>query len=415
MNDAMNWKGRTAALTPPQTPRMTKTESTAEIALDACPKCNIPLTDPDGLGLCSACGYCRSLASAKAGAFAPTSKLKAPRWVKALGLVEFWQLMRIAPAWLWVFCAATLAVIPTSLLADHRLPQWSRERAHFSAGELGVGLLLLIVGQVWSVSMLKQLKEAVEYGDMLHPMRLISIALRRLPDTRWPLTLTGSGLSAMLAAVFWVGGLGWWFYAEVNEDGEPDPAVKQAEIASERQREFQRELQRIKTGQELALRGGRAAIPARPNGGGGNGPGAGDAFGPGGKARPGPVNNGGKANPNPAANAAGGGALDPRPTEKCVVIGYVKDEAGKVTGLVVAALREGKLKYAGVVQKGLDAAESQSLIGKLAGMVDARPLLDGIDVKAVWVKPELFCEIHRSGFDLKGQLIDPFFKGLIED
>jgi len=43
----------------------------------SCPRCKQPLVDPQGLGWCKACGYCRSLAETETKGIAPPSPLNA--------------------------------------------------------------------------------------------------------------------------------------------------------------------------------------------------------------------------------------------------------------------------------------------------------------------------------------------------
>src|SRR5262245_20738063 len=114
---------------------------TAALAGTACPRCDTPLIDPESLGLCRRCGYCRALAQAPPFVAVPHA---APRWASALGLVGVWQQLCLVPAGTWLILGATLTVLPLSYLADHRLSPASRERALWSTVQLGVGLAVLL-------------------------------------------------------------------------------------------------------------------------------------------------------------------------------------------------------------------------------------------------------------------------------
>jgi hypothetical protein len=172
-----------------------------------CPRCETPLIDPDSLGLCPRCGYCRSLAQAPPLQTVPRA---APRWASALGLVGFWQLLCLLPAGTWLVLGATLTVLPLSYLADHRLAAASRERAVWSAVQLGVGVAVMLAGQAWTFSLLRLRRERVSLVSVLFPLELWPTAFRWLPDTREALCLTAGGLATILSAVLWVGGLMYW-------------------------------------------------------------------------------------------------------------------------------------------------------------------------------------------------------------
>jgi hypothetical protein len=36
-------------------------------------------------------------------------------------------------------------------------------------------------------------------------------------------------------------------------------------------------------------------------------------------------------------------------------------------------------------------------------------------MEAIWVKPQVFCEVRQSGFDRDGHLTDPSFKDLLAE
>ena len=107
--------------------------------------------------------------------------------------------------------------------------------------------------------------------------------------------------------------------------------------------------------------------------------------------------------------------VDPRPTAECVVIGYVlADDGESLGGLVVATLREDKLTYAGVVERGLTPETGKELLARLKKLHREEPLIRNLNLKAIWVKPSVFCEVHQSGMDEQGRLRDPKFKAILE-
>src|SRR4051794_28944721 len=77
-----------------------ETEAAAPADPSLCPRCGGKLTNPDGLGWCPGCGYCRSLEEEKAVA-PPPPEPAAPRKPSFLGATEFGEAMRHVPRWAW--------------------------------------------------------------------------------------------------------------------------------------------------------------------------------------------------------------------------------------------------------------------------------------------------------------------------
>jgi hypothetical protein len=100
---------------------------------------------------------------------------------------------------------------------------------------------------------------------------------------------------------------------------------------------------------------------------------------------------------------------DTRPTVQCAIIGYVPDERGVPTTLVLARVNEGKLVYCGIVKRGFLPEELEELREVLSKTVRAQPLIKGLQQEAVWVRAGAFCDVHQSGIDAAGLLIEPSF------
>src|SRR5947209_929072 len=65
-----------------------------------CPRCGGKLTNPEGLGWCPSCGYCRSLDEGVSKAAVAVSQ--GPQKPSPLGIVEFFEMLGKLPFWLWV-------------------------------------------------------------------------------------------------------------------------------------------------------------------------------------------------------------------------------------------------------------------------------------------------------------------------
>jgi bifunctional non-homologous end joining protein LigD len=99
---------------------------------------------------------------------------------------------------------------------------------------------------------------------------------------------------------------------------------------------------------------------------------------------------------------------------QCVVIGYLIDPDKTLAGLVLAALDGEELRYAGIVRRGFTPETSKELLKRLSPLVRPTPLIPELQLSAIWVKPQVFCEVHQSGYDDQAHLLNPKFAGLLK-
>lgn len=177
---------------------------------NACPRCDKPLIDPDGLGWCRACGYCRSLEEerAKQPLDAPAP---APGKSSPFGIVEFGRLLVHLPSWLWVLLGGFGLVVLMSLPAMLTLPEGMLSRCLWSTVQIIVGVLMILAAQFWALMELADSDDRLGAKDGIISGRLWVLTLARLPETRKQVWLAAWGLAAILAALFLIGGLSHWF------------------------------------------------------------------------------------------------------------------------------------------------------------------------------------------------------------
>ncbi len=181
----------------------------APSASSACPRCAGNLIDPNGLGWCKACGYCRSLEEERARA--PLQPAAAPREASRLGLAEFCGLLAKLPTWFWTLLAGIAAVLVCSLPPMLALPGESLPRCVWCTAQIVLGVLMIFAAQAWLVMLLAADDERLSFKDAILPGRVWALAFGRLPLTSRQLSLAVWGLAAILAAVFLIGGLSHWF------------------------------------------------------------------------------------------------------------------------------------------------------------------------------------------------------------
>jgi hypothetical protein len=175
---------------------------------DACPRCQSKLIDPQGLGWCRGCGYCRSLEEDKA-ALAPTASV-APR-ESLLGLVELGELLALLPSWFWTLLGGIVTIVLLTLPPALVLPQEGLARALWCTLQIAVGLLIILAAQGWALMMIAAEDERLSGKDLVFSFRLWSLAFARLPRLRCPVWLGVWGIATILSAIFLVGGLTHWF------------------------------------------------------------------------------------------------------------------------------------------------------------------------------------------------------------
>jgi hypothetical protein len=341
------------------TPRPSKSAASASVSVD-CPKCGTRLISPDTLGLCENCGYCRSLEEGGGPASGIEGSSKAA--AAADGAAALWQTMRVLPRWTWVLIGGAALILGLSIVGDALLPDESLPRALCSTTQLAGGFLLIIGTQIYGVLRVSA-KDASAGGHefFLFSPRLWTLIVRELPATRWLVYLECWGATLAISAVVIIGGFSYWtqFYRPrsfVDQD------LRKAAEAQEQ-------------GKTL---GDPSAIKGLPN------------------------------TDQPGDDVKN----DPRPTTQCAIIGYVPDEEGLPTALVLARLNQGKLVYCGTVKRGFLPKEAEELRDLLAKSVRAEPIIKGLKQEAVWVKAGNYCDVHQSGVDTSGFLIDPSFDKL---
>lgn len=335
-----------------------------------CPRCGGKLVNPGSLGWCRNCVYCQSLENETAqGILNGNGSRKA----SALGLMELYEVAQRTPPWVWALLGGFTALLLGSVILDNVFPkQDSLLRAVWTTAQIVIGLLAIIGAQIWlAILIVSQTDEDLSPKDFLFSFKLWNLAIAYLPQTRKPVTLGGWGLTAIMSGFCLIGGLGYWwqFYkpARVANTGLRIAAQNQVDAAG---RTLEESLQDFANTQDLTKD---------------------------------------KNDPNKDESAK----VDTRPAVECVVIGYLV-EGDRLAGLVLATAKDDRLQFAGVVRKGFTDKVTRELSKKLAMIEILKPLIPNLSLSAIWVKPEVFCEVHQSGIEADGKLIAPNFKVLMK-
>ncbi|MDE2229616.1 MAG: DNA ligase D [Alphaproteobacteria bacterium] len=109
--------------------------------------------------------------------------------------------------------------------------------------------------------------------------------------------------------------------------------------------------------------------------------------------------------------------------QEFVICGYTPPKKSGRTGfasLIIGYYEEEKLRYAGHVGTGFTQETLRDLAVRLTRLrTDQRPIAGPLPVlgrrNAIWVRPELVCEVEFTGWTQDGVLRQPSFQGLRED
>jgi len=97
-----------------------------------------------------------------------------------------------------------------------------------------------------------------------------------------------------------------------------------------------------------------------------------------------------------------------------VVIGYRSNRHGGMNSLLVAALKDGALRYVGEVGHGLTGPLQQRLAPLLAQYACDQPIVP-CSKTACWVQPEIYCQVKFFGWTEGGRLRFPCFQSVLSD
>jgi hypothetical protein len=354
----------------------TDTPPATEGAASVCPRCGGRLSNPAGLGWCPKCGYCRSLqeeANLPAALGKPAAVKSSP-----LGVVEFFHLLGRVPGWFWVLAGGGAVLTSLAAAADFLLPDNCLARALCSTVPVGLGLIGLLAAQVWAILLIGAEDDALGAKDVILSARLWRLTLQRLPRTRKPVWLGGWSVTTVLCAALIVGGFSYWyqFYKpkRTADRGLRDVAALAAAAADN-------------DGGEKSLEDAVGDFAGKQD-----------------------LTDKDKEKKKKEEASK----VDRRPTTQCVIIGYLTDPENKLSGLVLATTDGKRLRYAGVVKRGLGDEARQELQERLGKLVLPGPFLPGLKLEAVWVKPAVFCDVHHSGYDGRGLLQEPNFKEILD-
>lgn len=334
-----------------------------------CPRCHGKLVNPQELGWCPKCGYCRSLekdrATAKLVNEAPPTKSVFNRFGEA------GEMIGKIPGWGWTAAAGFCAIVALACLANHYLPQQD-SLARALIGLIGVvaSIVVILCLNLWSLFLLGANDENLSPKHVIFCLAIWRKVCMKLPETRRQFCTGIWTLTVLFTSLFIVGGFDyWWELYKPKRVAKTEllSAASALSKAADDSKSLTESVEDFAKKQDLAN----------------------------------------KLDPNKKAEDSA------KITTQCVIVGYMLNEDKQLSGLVVGALLSDRVRFAGVVRKGWDEKQSVELLTALKPLIQPKSYIPGLNLNAIWVKPEAFCEIQHQDFDKEQHFIAPQFKAIL--
>jgi hypothetical protein len=169
-----------------------------------CPQCQKPLVDPHGLGWCQACGYCGSLGAVVS---APKPSAAAgPEDAEASSASSTGQ----SPPWTLALLVGVVVLATATWAISRSVPLRPLPRATWTTVQVIAGVLVMLVGQCYGVIRVAPEEATLHAIDVIVPFRLYGMIFSRLPKLCSVLFFAAWGLTLIVTALLFVGGLQHW-------------------------------------------------------------------------------------------------------------------------------------------------------------------------------------------------------------
>lgn len=337
-----------------------------------CPKCQGKLVNPESLGWCPNCGYCRSLEETRTGMFDATSM---SNWNRVFS----WRILVEWACMLWTIPAAMLLGAAVCFFAPLSLPPEPDQAtlATYTTILIGSGVVIVLLAQLWILLLIAPHHEGVGAKDMILPFRLWYLALRELRQTRVPISVVTFGVTLIVGGVLELADMAFW-RTGFQKPARPEAAKgggapeRGKRVADKSLRDAARDLDKKGFQKEAARDAQRPLEKIRPD--------------------------------------------QKRESAQCVILGYIGTPAPEgreeISALALGTMQGTRLVYAGLCRHGVQ--DDQELRQRLVPLdPETAAPVSGLPNKVTWVKPTVFCEVEHAGRDELGRLKEIHYKGLL--
>lgn len=314
-----------------------------------CPKCGAPRTGKAQLGWCLSCGYHPELE--------PTED-------------DQQELPPPDRTWVGILVTGLVLMVILSVAGHFLTRPNSLPRARWGVAQLLIAAFLLAGANIWAYLHVFHEDERV---GLLSPIRLWAAVIGMLPQTRKPLYVGSWSLTALLGAIFVVGGQTYWLdhMRRGRIPNAPDVGLKKlgggAAAKENAVDDFANVVGATEEPSDLAMKNDAAELDQDDD-------------------------------------RLPSGA--PRINQRFTIVGYTGSPMNK---FVLAQEVPGGFVYVGLVSQGLTQAVKDMASKKLKPA--SKSPLGTTFVQANWVQPQVQCEIEYTHVNSSGLIEDALFRG----
>jgi len=331
-----------------------------------CEKCNAPIKS-DVVAVCRSCGWYASLGTyvevcaqweeeedEDGQPVAPPQPSHLQVWLDLL------------PRWAWILTASVAVVIAESVVARLVTPAGSYARTVWSLVQLTTGALVFVGIHIFNFMTVAAVDADMGVMDLvLKPIKTWLRTFRGLPARLWIVDSAACGLTAAVMSIVVIGGIPYYVLWDWGFKQPPKQNLMGAVMSQMQKVEDKGGADNL----EDAVKDFASSQDAQAQ----------------------------QPKPKPAP--------PPREQADCVILGYRIDGDKRITMLILATARHGRLVYAGHVVPELTDDEMADLAGKLESVKTTQPFVP-IHTTATWVDPKFTCRVTFKKRSKRGSLTD---------
>jgi hypothetical protein len=318
--------------------------------------------DWDGGFFCPACGYHPTLKRCM--------EVEKPQPVVETGPENLWEAI---PHWAWVLIFGVVGIVAASVAVRLSFSGSPRLLAGWGVAQIAISEFATLVAHVLALIHASTKSDRYSPFDLLmKPLALWGPTFAMLPKNAWRVWMFAWGQTAMICAVLIIGGLNFsalfddWGVAKRSNTNLVSAIEVHARENGEDEESLEDALNKTATaGDEIAPN--EEALPVET------------------------------------------------PTVECLIFGYRKNLEGKPTSLLLATTVKGRMKYVGMISVvGIPEEALQTLVARMPNLAQKNPFIK-CRFKAVWLRPQLMCEVEYKEWTRSNLLLKPQFRQLLAE
>ncbi|MBT4866253.1 MAG: hypothetical protein HON53_14210 [Planctomycetaceae bacterium] len=318
--------------------------------------------DWDGRSFCPACGFHPALNRCV--------EVERPQPVVETGPENLWEAI---PTWAWVLIFGVVGIVAGSVAVRLSFSGSPRLLAGWGVAQIAIAEFTSLVAHVLALIHASSKSDRYSPFDLLmKPLALWRPTFSTLPKSAWRVWMFAWGQTAMICAVLIIGGLNFsalfddWGVKKNSSANLVQAIADQARENGEDEESLEDALNKTAT--------------------------AGDDIAP-------------KEELLPVED----------PIVECLIFGYRKNLEEKPTALLLATIVKGRMKYVGMISVvGIPDEAMQTLTERMPNLTQKNPFIK-CRFKAVWLRPQLMCEVEYKEWTRSNQLLKPKFRELLAE